>query len=263
MSTDYRPEGFRAVTSGLSVEGSNALLEFLVRAFDAQPRDLTRDDQGRIRHGEIQIGDSIVEISEARPEWPAKPTAIHYYVPDTDACYARAVAAGAIPVTPPRDEPYGDRAAAVTDPAGNFWFIATRLIGAPVPAGFHSLTPYLLTAAADEVMAFLTRTFGAVVQSRVESPEGTVMHAEVRIDDAMVELSDGGPAWPPRRSCLHVYVADVDAAYRRAIEAGGTSLYGPQDQPYGDRECGIEDPGGNYWFIGSRVRAATAAAKQA
>ena len=141
MVKEHRRPGFRAVTVGFSVDGSAAFLAFLKRAFDAREGDINWNPDGSIGHGEIQIGDSLVEISEAKPQWPAKPCSVHLYVTDADAWYARAVDAGAISVTAPEDAPYGDRAATVRDAAGNQWFIATRLEGSPIPEGFHSITP--------------------------------------------------------------------------------------------------------------------------
>ena len=86
----------------------------------------TRPD-GTIAHAEMRIGDSIVEASEARPEWPALTTAIHLYVDDCDAVYERAVRAGATSLMPPEDKHYGERSAAVVDPFGNHWYIGTPL----------------------------------------------------------------------------------------------------------------------------------------
>jgi PhnB protein len=263
MPRDYRPRGFRAVTPGLSVEGSAPLLDFLVRAFDAREGMITRNQDGSIAHGEIVVGDSVVEMSEARPQWPAKPCSLHLYVPDTDGQYARALAAGATSLQPPEDAPYGDRAAAVRDPAGNQWFVATRQSGSPVPKGFHSVTPYVITRGADAMIEFMARTFGATVHARVPDPNGKVTHAEVQIDDSMIEVSDGSPAWKPMPCCLHVYVPDADEVYRRALSAGATSLYAPMDQPYGDREGGVQDSGGNYWFIATARGTAQPAADPA
>jgi PhnB protein len=249
MVKEYRRPGYRAVTVGFGVNDSAALLTFLKRAFDAREGDITWNPDGSIGHGEIKIGDSLLEISEAKPQWPAKPCSVHLYVADADSCYARAVEAGAISVTAPENAPYGDRAATVQDPVGNHWFIATRLEGSPVPEGFHSITPYVITSGADAVMAFAKATFDATERARFPASDGKVMHAEMQIDDSVVEFSDGSPAWPARPCQLHVYVSDTDAAYRRALSAGATSIYAPMDQPYGDRECGVIDPGGNYWFI--------------
>jgi len=249
MVKEYRRPGFAAVTVGLSAERSAALVEFLARAFGAQQREVSRNADGSVAHGEITIGNSVLEISEAKPQWPARPCSIHYYVDDTDACYARAVAAGASAITPPENAPYGDRAATIEDPSGNQWFIATRLEGSPIPDGFRSLTPYVITPGADAVMAFAAAAFDARQRIRVPAPDGTVMHAEVVLDDSVIEFSDGNDKWPPRPCNLHVYVPDADRAYQRALDAGATSLYEPTDQPYGDREAGVRDAGGNNWFI--------------
>jgi len=248
-ATPYMPAGFRAVTAGLSVEGSQSLLDFLIRAFDAREMDVTRNPDGTIAHAEILIGDSMLEMSEAKPAWPAKPMSLHLYVPDCDVQYERAVACGARSLFAPRDEPYGDRAAGIADPSGNHWFIATRREGSPVPQGFHTLTPYVITRGADAVIAFARRTFGAVLHNRHATDQNSVVHAELSLDGSMIEVSDGSEQWPPRPVCLHVFVPDADVVYQRALAAGATSLYAPIDQPYGDRECGVQDAGGNYWFI--------------
>ncbi len=253
MVKDYRRSGFRALTVGFSVQGSAVFLEFLKRAFDAREGEINWNADRSIGHGEILIGDSLIEVSEARPEWPARPCSVHYYVPDTDACYARAIAAGAVSVTRPEDASYGDRAATVRDAAGNDWFIATRLEGPPVPEGLHSITPYVITAGADAVMSFAKAAFGAAERVRVPAGDGKVMHAEMQMDDSVIELSDGSAKWPPRPCNLHLYVPDVDLAYRRALANGASSLYEPMDQPYGDRECGVIDAGGNYWFIATHL----------
>ncbi len=119
----------------------------------------------------------------------------------------------------PTNAPYGDRAATVRDAAGNNWFIATRLEGPPIPAGFSSLTPYVITPAADAVMAWTRTTFGATERIRVPSADGKVMHAEMQVGDSVVEFSDGSSQWPPRPAQLHVYVPDADAACQRAVAA--------------------------------------------
>ena len=216
MVKEYRRPGYRAVTVGFSVNGSAAFLAFLKRAFDAREGDINWNPDGSIGHGEIHVGDSLLEISEAKPQWPAKPCSVHLYVTDADAWYARAVAAGAVSVTAPEDAPYGDRAATVRDVAGNQWFIATRLEGSPIPEGFHSITPYVITAGADAVMAFAKATFGATERARFPASDGTVMHAEMQIDDSVVEFSDGSPAWP----ATAMPAAFIRVRRRRGLSAG-------------------------------------------
>lgn len=119
----------------------------------------------------------------------------------------------------------------------------------PIPEGFHSVTPYLLVSNGSEEIEFLKRAFGARETFRGDRPDGSLMHASVMIGDSMVELGEPMGELRPMPAALHVYVPDVDAVHRRALEAGATSIMEPQDQFYGDREGGIKDPAGNHWFI--------------
>ncbi len=123
------------------------------------------------------------------------------------------------------------------------------------PAGFRAVTPYLIVPDTARVIRFLVDAFGAEERSRTTHANGTVAHAEVWIGDAVVELAEARPEWPATPAALHLYVEDADATYRRALEAGATSLYEPMDQPYGDRDGGVRDPGGTQWFIGTKRRA--------
>ena len=86
---------------------------------------------------------------------------------------------------------------------------------------------------------------------RVKGADGKIMHAAVRIGDSMVEVGDA-PA-EPMAAALHICVADTDAAYRRAMEAGGTSLREPMTAFYGDRVAGVKDPCGNSWWLACHV----------
>lgn len=130
-TTDHRPAGFRAVTPYLVVHGAERLLVFLRDAFGAEVVDRTDVPGGGIMHSAIRIGDSMLELSEANERWPARRASIHLYVPDADATYARAVAAGATSLYEPADRPYGDRESGVEDPCGNHWFVATHVEDVP------------------------------------------------------------------------------------------------------------------------------------
>ena len=122
------------------------------------------------------------------------------------------------------------------------------------PSGYASVAPYLVVAGAQGVIDFLKRAFDAVELRRYDMPDGTIMHAEVQVDDTVVMIADGGGAWPPFPSWLHVYVPDVDATYRRALEAGGLSVQEPQQREGDpDRRGGVKDPGGNTWWIATQV----------
>ena len=121
------------------------------------------------------------------------------------------------------------------------------------PEGFHSVTPYLTVQDAAKLLDFLKQAFGAEEIGRYPEPNGRIAHACVKIGDSMIEMSDCTDEWPATPCSLHFYVPDVDAVYQRAVKAGGVSLREPADQFYGDRNAGVEDPEGNYWWIGTRV----------
>jgi PhnB protein len=121
----------------------------------------------------------------------------------------------------------------------------------PIPDGYHSVTPYLLTAEAARLIDFLKQAFAAEEHERVSRPDGAIMHAEVRIGDSVVMMGEPMPPLAPMPASLHVYVPDVDAVYQRALRAGATSVMEPADQFYGDRSGGVKDPFGNLWWIGT------------
>jgi PhnB protein len=122
----------------------------------------------------------------------------------------------------------------------------------PIPAGYRTVTPYLVAQDAPGLIEFVKRAFGAEETFRTIGGAGGI-HAEVRLGDSMMMLGGGGPglAWrgEARLAALHVYVADADAVYRRALEAGGASISAPADQAYGERSGSVKDPFGNYWYI--------------
>jgi uncharacterized glyoxalase superfamily protein PhnB len=119
------------------------------------------------------------------------------------------------------------------------------------PAEHTAVSPYVLASDVPRLLAFLSATFDAREIERSMGPDGSVRHAEVRIDDSIVMLGER-PRGDERVVCsVHVYVPDVDATYRAALAAGGTSISEPRDQPYGDRSSGVQDPEGNLWWIGT------------
>jgi PhnB protein len=119
----------------------------------------------------------------------------------------------------------------------------------PIPEGYHTVTPYLIIGGANKVIEFLKRTFDAKELERMETPDGRVMHAEIIVGDSRIMVGEPGGNYQAMPAGLYVYVSDVDAVYRKAIEAGGTSLSEPADQFYGDRNGGVKDPAGNIWWI--------------
>ena len=124
----------------------------------------------------------------------------------------------------------------------------------PKPEGYSSVSPYLMAEGAQRVIDFLKRAFGATELRRTDAPDGSIMHAEVRIDDSVIMLADGGGDFPAFPAWMHVYVPDVDATYRRALEAGGVSVQEPvQKEGEQDKRGGVKDPAGNTWWIATQV----------
>lgn len=111
-----------------------------------------------------------------------------------------------------------------------------------LPEGWHTVTPRIVVQHPLKLVAFLGDAFGAVGEYRSDMP------SLMRIGDSIVMISGAGSR-KPMRAFLHLYVADADATYRRALEAGAFSVEEPGDMPYGDRRAMITDPCGNDWQI--------------
>jgi len=120
------PDGYRTVTPYLIVPDADALLSYIEKAFAGRTRSRHTDDDGRVMHAEITIGDSVVMVGEANEEFPANRSMIHLYVADVDTMFRSAIEAGGTPIREPEDMPYGDRSGGVVDPWGTQWWMATR-----------------------------------------------------------------------------------------------------------------------------------------
>ena len=119
----------------------------------------------------------------------------------------------------------------------------------PIPDGYHNVMPYLIVEGVATLTDFLQQAFGAKEIERIMRPDGTVMHAEVRIGDSIVMMGEAGGECTPMPSSIYLYVEDADTCYQSALRAGATSLMEPADQFYGDRNAGVKDPSGNFWWI--------------
>lgn len=118
---------------------------------------------------------------------------------------------------------------------------------------YHSVNPFVIAERVEELIGFLAAAFGGTEQERITRSDGTVGHAEVAIGDSVVMLTEASLELPARPAAFYLFVDDVDACYRRALDAGAVSRSEPADQFYGNREAGIVDRRGNIWWIATVV----------
>jgi PhnB protein len=131
----------------------------------------------------------------------------------------------------------------------------------PIPEGYHTVTPYLAVEDATEAIEYYTKAFGAKERVRMETPDGNVGHAELEIGDSLVMLSDPFPqasTKPPNELggtsvSVFLYVEDVDAVVKQAVDAGATVTMEVADQFWGDRFGSVKDPFGHLWSIATHV----------
>jgi PhnB protein len=131
----------------------------------------------------------------------------------------------------------------------------------PIPEGYHTVTPYLAVEDATEAIEYYTKAFDAKERVRMETPDGKVGHAELEIGDSIVMLSDPFPqasTKPPNELggtsvSVFMYVEDVDAVVKRAVDAGAMVTMEVADQFWGDRFGSVKDPFGHLWSIATHV----------
>lgn len=122
------------------------------------------------------------------------------------------------------------------------------------PENYSTVSPYLIVNGADATIEFLKQVFDAVELRRYPDDSGKILHAEVRIDDTVIMLADPVPPdWPPIASHVHIYVKDVDATYRRALDTGAASVQEPIKKQDEDKRGGVKDAGGTTWWIATKV----------
>ena len=131
----------------------------------------------------------------------------------------------------------------------------------PIPDGYHTVSPYLAVDDAEKAIEYYTKAFGAKETVRMEGPDGRIGHAELKIGDSLVMLSDPFPqasTTPPKElggtsSSIFMYVEDVDAVVQKAVDAGATVTMEVEDQFWGDRFGSITDPFGHNWSIATHI----------
>lgn len=130
----------------------------------------------------------------------------------------------------------------------------------PIPEGYHSVTPYLIIKGASDAIDFYKKAFGAIELFRMEH-EGAIGHAEIKIGDSPIMLSDEHPEMgyvgPTTLGgtpvSIMIYVDDVDSTFNQAIAAGGQQVKPLQDQFYGDRSGSLKDPFGHMWHVATHI----------
>jgi uncharacterized glyoxalase superfamily protein PhnB len=131
-----------------------------------------------------------------------------------------------------------------------------------VPHGYHTVTPSLFVAGASEAIEFYKKALDAEERSRFPGPDGKIMHAEIRIGDSIIMLADEMPDYGGRGPksvggtpvSFFVYRENVDAAWKRAIDAGAKEVMPLIDQFWGDRAGCLEDPFGHQWWLAQHIQ---------
>src|SRR5215469_13148259 len=133
----------------------------------------------------------------------------------------------------------------------------------PIPQGFHSVTPYLVIKGAAQAIDYYKKVFGATEVVRMNSPGGTVGHAELQIGDSRIMLADENPQMGEGHTSattigaspvsLYLYLPNVDEVMQRAKAAGAKILRPAQDQFYGDRSGFLQDPFGHLWGVATHI----------
>lgn len=121
------------------------------------------------------------------------------------------------------------------------------------PSGYNSVSPYVVVRGAQQMIDLLKKIFDVKELRRYDDGKGRIVHGEVMLDDSIIMIADSTEQWPPNKSLIHVYVKDVDATYKRALEAGCQSVQEPRVQEGDpDRRGGFNDFSGNSWFVSTQ-----------
>jgi PhnB protein len=252
----YLRKGFHTLTPYLLTTGAAKLIEFFKAGFGAEesfrvPRSGTSDD---IMHAQLRVGDSMLELSDATPEFPARKVMHSLFVDDVDASYRRALQAGGVSLSEPAEQFYGDREAGIADPSGNYWYLTERRATGHMTPDTRTIMPGFSGRDAAGFVEFMKVAFHAQEAFMHKSPEGEVIHGRIRIGDSIIAVGELRGDFPLMPFHLHMYVPDTDAVYARALSAGAKMMRAPKDEPYGDRAASVEDAYGNMWSIATHIK---------
>jgi PhnB protein len=123
------------------------------------------------------------------------------------------------------------------------------------PAGYNSVSPYFIVNGAQKFIDLMKVIFNAKELRRYEMPDGTIMHAEIQIDDSVIMLGDASEKYPAVPIVMHVYVHNVDQVFQKAIEAGCEIIEEPKEREGDpDRRATFKDFAGNMWSVGTQLK---------
>ena len=122
------------------------------------------------------------------------------------------------------------------------------------PGGYNSVSPYFIVNGAQRFIDLMNQIFSAKELRRYDMPDGTIMHAEIQVDDSVIMVGDSSDKYPPVPMVMHVYVADADKTFEKAIEAGCEIIEKPKQQVNDpDRRGTFKDFAGNMWSVGTQL----------
>lgn len=229
-------------------------IEFLINALGFARASDHRLPDGRVAHADLRFGASVAGVSStgtspADSPWARVRQGIYVVARDPDALYARAQSAGADVASPIADQPYGSRDFTLRDPEGHLWGFGTYAMergeGAP------SIYPEVLYRDAHRAVRWLEQAIGARCSLRVPADDGSLKHAELRLDDGVVFVGTA-PESPEFKGLTHfanLEVDDPDAHFTRAKSAGARIVMEPQLSPFGARFYAARDPEGFLWWV--------------
>lgn len=122
------------------------------------------------------------------------------------------------------------------------------------PKGYNSVSPYFIVNGADRFIDLMKQIFDAKTLREYRMPDGTIMHAEIQLDDSVIMIGESSEKYPPIPIVMHVYVSDVDAVFQKALDAGCNVVEPPKEQENDpDRRATFKDFAGNWWSIGTQI----------
>jgi PhnB protein len=257
----------------LCVHAGAEALEFYARALGATETSRIVTDDGRIGHAEFTVGAATIFLSEEFPEigvvspstLGGTAVALHLQVPDVDAAFRRAVAAGAVALGEPADQPHGARHGTLRDPFGHRWMLSTPNTTLPAPAtapSYRGVWSAVLSHDALGLIRFAVEVLGFEEHLVVpdEAEPGSVVHSELRWPEGgVVQIATAsdrrGPFAhrPVGHASLYVITTDPARVHQRCVDAGAevVSELAEPDYDAGGSMFTVRDADGNLWTFGS------------